>query len=450
MSRDAIHKVKLKQSTNDSGVQGLHTLQEQVVQRICSIKRKGLWLRPGHGVTWKFDRLLELLDEISDRECHSIIFVERTAAAYLLLQLLKDAQSDLQLRAVTGKTSPTEKQQALDSLAGSGPCFLVATAALEEGIDVPEVNSVIRFDRFELVRQHIQGAGRARADDARIFYFENDPKLMVRMAEEMKRLALGDAVSRSEVLPDLNSRQDPATGAVLNLFTAPDILRACERCGLVLIFKAHQLSCVFPGKSEPDIVVHLSQFDHIFGRESDIVADDVRALDPDRTREWSDTEVQGRKLKLLMAHELYKRGFINGHLLPTNRIPASCQGVGEDVDPLRSIPSIASVGTILKHKTQLNEWLMRALRRPLKDGVDFCYSTTQRSQGWKAVLAVVVWDWFGIFESQVEFSRKAAAEDDAAKIAFQSCSELAFHPWTPDVAIGITAKEALTLPDGRA
>ena len=40
---------------------------------------------------------------------------------------------------------------------------LSPTATLEEGLDVPECQYVVRFDPFHTVKSHVQGAGRARA-----------------------------------------------------------------------------------------------------------------------------------------------------------------------------------------------------------------------------------------------------------------------------------------------
>jgi len=53
--------------------------------------------------------------------------------------------------------------------------ILVSTSSLEEGIDVADCKVVVRFDFFSSVRSHIQGAGRARHKDAKIFYFEQEP-----------------------------------------------------------------------------------------------------------------------------------------------------------------------------------------------------------------------------------------------------------------------------------
>ena len=75
---------------------------------------------------------------------------------------------------------------ALDKFKQGEVRVVVATSSLEEGIDVAACKVVVRFDYFASVRSHIQGSGRARHPNAKIFYFEQEPDV-----EEDK--AKGDA-----------------------------------------------------------------------------------------------------------------------------------------------------------------------------------------------------------------------------------------------------------------
>jgi hypothetical protein len=66
---------------------------------------------------------------------------------------------------------------------------LVCTAALEEGIDVSDCDFVVRYNRFATTKSHIQGSGRARAPNARVFYFDNDPAAERAGEAELARVA---------------------------------------------------------------------------------------------------------------------------------------------------------------------------------------------------------------------------------------------------------------------
>ena len=59
---------------------------------------------------------------------------------------------------------------------------------------VPECAFVVRFTQIKTTKSHIQGAGRARRDNAKVFYFDNSPE------EEQEKAALLDEVARDGTL----------------------------------------------------------------------------------------------------------------------------------------------------------------------------------------------------------------------------------------------------------
>mmetsp|Transcript_25455 Transcript_25455/g.73015 ORF Transcript_25455/g.73015 Transcript_25455/m.73015 type:complete len:665 (+) Transcript_25455:135-2129(+) len=88
-------------------------------------------------------------------------------------------------------------------------CCAVATASLEEGLDVADCRYVVRFDCFHNVRSHIQGAGRARHPEARVFYFENEPEVEEARAAYVHSVTQGDA-SAAEFGNEAGVGQTPA------------------------------------------------------------------------------------------------------------------------------------------------------------------------------------------------------------------------------------------------
>jgi hypothetical protein len=141
-----------------------------------------------------------------------IVFVEQVAATFPLAYLI----NNFFYRDGTSKCLKCDRDIAVDAVAlpvsGTGSMLdkvrndnmhafktgrvpvLVSTNALEEGIDVPDCAFVIRFDGFSTTKAHIQGSGRARNKNARVYYFKNDPLL-----ECAKALAL-DSIAKDRRL----------------------------------------------------------------------------------------------------------------------------------------------------------------------------------------------------------------------------------------------------------
>eukprot|EP00928_Gymnodinium_smaydae_P044602 TRINITY_DN29748_c0_g1_i1.p1 TRINITY_DN29748_c0_g1~~TRINITY_DN29748_c0_g1_i1.p1 ORF type:complete len:686 (-),score=77.95 TRINITY_DN29748_c0_g1_i1:16-2073(-) len=126
-----------------------------------------------------------LLDLMNGRKGLTLVFVEQVCCVLPVAAMLANHLQEPVLH-VTGTF--TMRKETRDMHIGAfrdGKCrVLVATSALEEGLDVPDCDCVIRFDAFSNVKSHVQGSGRARKAGSEVFYFDNSPD------EEEKRTAL--------------------------------------------------------------------------------------------------------------------------------------------------------------------------------------------------------------------------------------------------------------------
>jgi hypothetical protein len=83
-----------------------------------------------------------------------------------------------------------EREGRLSRFRSGALSILVATSSLEEGLDIPECNLVVRYDKVLTTKSHVQGSGRARCPHARVVLFQNQA-----LAEEEKRQEM-EAVAR--------------------------------------------------------------------------------------------------------------------------------------------------------------------------------------------------------------------------------------------------------------
>lgn len=116
----------------------------------------------------KSNKLLKLVEILKknfreqDGSYRGIVFCEQVALASTLAKEINDSLAPIRCGAVagTGHQTESDRQEQLD-LFMAGECrILVATATLEEGIDVSACQFVVRFNIVQTTKAHIQGSGR--------------------------------------------------------------------------------------------------------------------------------------------------------------------------------------------------------------------------------------------------------------------------------------------------
>ncbi|CAK9083173.1 unnamed protein product [Durusdinium trenchii] len=161
-----------------------------------------------------------------------MVFVSKVALALPLAAVLEQKLANVAIGAVSGVNSMTElsRNKAFLDFREGRTRLLVCTQCAEEGLDVAECSFVIRFQEFETTRSHVQGVGRARKEEARVYYFENCPDLECQRAEVMDTVARKAEAVIPVALPPYCRRSDvhpftvPGSGAEVNFRSAPRIL----------------------------------------------------------------------------------------------------------------------------------------------------------------------------------------------------------------------------------
>eukprot|EP00439_Symbiodinium_sp_Y106_P031791 s709_g3.t2 len=160
-------------------------------------------------ISGKAQALLDCLGkEFADpkRDDVGMCFVNEACLSVPLANLVKTSLG-IDTAAVSGTKAMPEKPRndAFQAFANRGACkLLVATRCAEEGLDVADCSFVVRFSRFHTTRNHIQGVGRARASEAKVYYFENDP-----LEECSKEEMMYDVAAEPDVIPSMSSALPP-------------------------------------------------------------------------------------------------------------------------------------------------------------------------------------------------------------------------------------------------
>lgn len=153
----------------------------------------------GNSISPKVKRLRDYLDMIFENsgDARCIIFVKQRYTARLLLDLLpRIANTHLRLSVLIGTRASTAadlkltcRQQVLTLMRfrkGEINCLL-ATSVAEEGLDIPDCNTVIRFDLYDTLIQYIQSRGRARHKNSRYLHMvERGNRLHLKLLKDVR------------------------------------------------------------------------------------------------------------------------------------------------------------------------------------------------------------------------------------------------------------------------
>ena len=156
----------------------------------------------------KLERLISLIQaemfpNEALRDGRALVFVEQVALVSPLAHELTKSLGHIKIGCVAGGThqADTDRTNQLDKFRLGDMHLLVSTSALEEGMDVPECKFVVRFTAIATTRAHVQGSGRARHAEAKVYMFENDPILELQKEAKMTSVARDKYLSlRGEAL----------------------------------------------------------------------------------------------------------------------------------------------------------------------------------------------------------------------------------------------------------
>lgn len=176
-----------------------------------------------------------------DHKGKAIVFTERRVVAYYLSRLLGEdplfRSKELKPRALVGVnangkydvTRMTDREQdfALVSFRSNLANILVATSVVEEGLDIPSCDLVVRYESFSNnLRSYVQSRGRARQIDSKFYLLVDDKNDQTdtqiisqfdQAIEFLKVLADSGVSPRLTQKPELESFSCEQTGAKISV-----------------------------------------------------------------------------------------------------------------------------------------------------------------------------------------------------------------------------------------
>jgi len=399
-------------------------------------------------ISGKAERLLKLLKTLfeakkADPTFRGIIFVTQVTLIMPLAHLINEEfqRLDTLIRAsgVSGVGSMTEsvRNQQMEKFKRGDVNVMVCTNALEEGVDVSDCAFVIRFNKFNTTKSHIQGSGRARRADAEIYYFDNHPGEEEDKARRLNEVAKDKELQLSEKERENRRLQDkskvrpgiypfnPEGSSEVNFFNCLQIVY--EYCAKTLgqsinhedLFTyEEEVVCVYPRQVRrtvtevkyPSPVGFISvTAAEVNAHWGDVKLEDV--LDPDRCKNLKSEDMTKRRALFVVAIQMHQQHLLDAKNQPTAvalasklACPAQMLKSGIKLKSTYAGNSTAkaastapanggsgSNGAIIataNSKGILNDWALKTWRKPAEELLK--YECTAKPEGFVGTVQVLM------------------------------------------------------------
>ena len=252
-----------------------------------------------------------------------MVFVSQVALALPLAKLLGELLP-VAVGAVSGVTSMREKERndALTDFRVGRTRLLVCTMCAEEGLDVADCSFVVRFNQFHTTRSHVQGVGRARAQEARVYYFDNCPSLECERAEVMKVVAIA---KQDEAIPSVGTMPWYCQRSTIHPFKVPGSMAEVNFRSAQRILSQY-LSVASGGASFKRLYVDAEN-----GEDGELLLPGpdgglkLKKADACKFVELHSTPVEVKAaLKYVAVLALHSRGWLDKHNCVPKRIERAC------------------------------------------------------------------------------------------------------------------------------
>eukprot|EP00930_Biecheleria_cincta_P041829 TRINITY_DN28740_c0_g1_i1.p1 TRINITY_DN28740_c0_g1~~TRINITY_DN28740_c0_g1_i1.p1 ORF type:complete len:731 (+),score=132.28 TRINITY_DN28740_c0_g1_i1:41-2233(+) len=393
----------------------------------------------------KLKVLLRLLQETLMPLGKGIVFVTQVILTVPLAHLLQANIKDCKAVGIYGQMPLADQNSAIQRFKQGELRVLVSTDTLQEGIDVPDCEWVVRFNEFTTTKSHIQGSGRARSLAAQVYYFKNDPDFEQERASLMKKVAGDQNVGVTEEIQEARDkkrrrREEAARGihpfeepdcSPINFFNGLEIMYHWCQQTLFQNFAPENLYHYAPEAQGGGLVgvrvpwptgfttVMADEIDRYWG---EIKVQDI--IEASCLRKYSPKDIERRKALFVIAVKMRKKGYLDNRNEPTGMSLALARSLCEvEARPAtlrirntfpRDNPRVQGGNFV----SALNEWAQR--QWPTKVSSDLVtYLERHGDDGWVSTVQIVMND---LSFTGVASVNKKAAQQLAARKAFECLS----------------------------